>query len=241
MSTSHTLSTLENDDKFTTLILDHEYCPMDFDKLRFMLDEVKISWDTNSTALKGRTLEDVAVYLLSSVEPFDVTYDESSPMNQIDGFIEVLAHKGYSPFFASIGQYFLAECKNVNDPVDIGQVEKVGEILDLHKYNLAVVFSRRNITGAGKFDAAQAYIVILRTHGKRILSITYPDLTAMVTSRTNFLTFLRNKDKELSLLKLDGNTLASEIQKYYKLYQDGAITKDEYNEIKMNLKEKYLC
>lgn len=232
MTSDHNLRSLKNDDVFTTLIKDHEYCPMDFDKLDSMLVDVEASWATTGTKAKGRTLEDVSVYLLSCVEPFDVTYDEHTPMNQIDGFIEVLAFKGNNLFLSEIGNYFIAECKNENDPVDIGQVEKVGAILHNHQWNFAVIFSRKNLTGAGKFEDAQAYVMTQKLLGKRILNLTYADLKAMSTTKSNFLTFLRRKNKELVLLQLRPNVMATELKKYHDLYKEGALTKEDYDTIK---------
>lgn len=235
----HNLKNLLHDELFQVLITDDEYCTMDFDTLEKKIKDVELSWN-GTTNQKGRTLEDLAVYLLSCVKPFDVTYDEKTPMNQFDGFIEVKPHLGYNPFLQEIGQYFLAECKNENTPVDITHVSKVHNIIHKHRMKLALIFSRKNLTGAGKFEDAQAEVMSLfRGEGKRILVITFADLKGIYYGKINFLTFLREKDKNLRLFKLESNKLSTEIQKYGRLRKEGYINDEEFQSIKKSLLESY--
>lgn len=235
----HNLKSLIRDEDFNLLISDDEYCPMNYTEIKNKIIEVERSWKGN-TVEKGRSLEDLSVFLLSCVIPFNVTYDEKTPMNQFDGFIEVLSHNGYNPFLQEIGQYFLAECKNENSPVDITHVSKVQNIIHKHRINLALIFSRKKLTGSGKFESAQAEVLSLyRGEGKRILIITLADIKAMCVNRVNFLSFLREKDKELKLFKVEQNKLATELKKYGDLYNEGLISKEEFEDLKESLINSY--
>jgi len=236
---NHNFKNLLHDELFTVLITDDEYCLMNYEQLRQKIEDVEQSWEGTTTA-KGRTLEDLTVYLLSCVKPFQVTYDERTPMNQLDGFVEILSYNGHNPFLQEIGQYFLAECKNENSPVDINHVSKVQNIIHKHRMNVGLIFSRKHLTGAGKFEDAQAEVLSLfRGEGKRILVITFAELKAICLNKVNFLTFLREKDKNLRLFKIETNKLETEIRKYGKLKKEGLITKEEFDSIKISLREAY--
>lgn len=238
--TKHTMQNLLNDEDFQVLISDDEYCKIDFEVLKSKIEDVEASWSGDTTT-KGRTLEDLSVYILSCVKPFNVTYDEKTPINQLDGFVEVISHNGYNPFLREIGQYFLAECKNENSAVDITHISKVHNIIHKHRMNLAVIFSRKTITGAGKFEAAQAEIMSLfRGEGKRILCITLAELKALAANKTNFLTFMREKDKNLRLFKIEANKLHTELSKYADLVKKNLLSREEFDNIKLSLMDSYL-
>jgi hypothetical protein len=237
--TDHTLKNLSNDEDFLLLISDDEYCPMDFGLLQAKLEEVEASFQSSTTE-KGRTLEDLGVYLLDCIIPFDVAYDEKTAMNQFDGLVEVLSYRGNNPFLAEIGRFFLAECKNENKAVGITHVSKVQNIITKHHLNLAIIFSRKQLTGAGKFEAAQAEVLTtFRGNGKRILCITFADLKAICYSEINFLTFLREKEKQLRFFKIEQNKLSTELKKFAELKNAGHLTDQEFNSIKLDLLESY--
>ena len=77
----------------------------------FLTLRTRKSLQSSANVEKGRTLEDLSVYLLSCVEPFDVEYDYKTPVNQLDAIVEVLSFKGNNNFLSEIGSIFCAECK----------------------------------------------------------------------------------------------------------------------------------
>lgn len=233
---SHTLGNLHGDEKFTTLITDHEYCPMDYTKLDEMVLDVENSWkslQSSANVEKGRTLEDLSVYLLSCVEPFDVEYDYKTPVNQLDAIVEVLSFKGNNNFLSEIGSIFCAECKNESGNVDITHVEKIGAIMQQHHTNLTILFSRNPLTGLGKYEAAQGYVYTLCVSAnKRILNITYNDIKEISVSGMNFLTLLRKKSKDLRFLQLKSNTIETELRNLKRMVDDEIISEEEFQELK---------
>lgn len=241
---NHNLQNLNQDDLFTTLITDNEYCVMDFEILDRFLDEVKSSWESeekDANNQKGRSLEDIGVYLLNCVEPFDVEYDYKTPINQLDSLVEVLNFRGNNPFLSEIGQFFCAECKNENSTVGITHVQKVGAIMQEHHTNLTLLFSRKKLTGHGKFEAAQGYVYTLFVgKNKRILSITYADIRELCDSKQNFLTMLRQKNKDLRFLQLSSNTLETELRKLKKLLDEGTIDSEDFKRLKQDKINSYL-
>lgn len=240
---NHTLENMENDDKFTTLITDPEYCPIDFDLLNSLIHDVEQSWECSSddaNVTKGRTLEDLSVYLLSCVEPFDVQYDYKTPMNQLDAIIEVLAFRGNNNFLSEIGSIFCAECKNEIGNVDITHVEKIGAIMHQHHTNLTILFSRNPLTGLGKYEAAQGYVYTLYVSvNKRILNITYQDIKEMAITGTNFLTHLRKKSKDLRFLQLKTHTIQTELRNLKTLKDDEIINEEEFLQLKQLAIQEY--
>ncbi|MGQ4668597.1 hypothetical protein ACUIJN_22720 [Metabacillus halosaccharovorans] len=237
--TEHTFKNVANDPDFMLLISDDEYCPMDFEKFEAKLNDVEESFNSSTTE-KGRTLEDLGVYLLDCIIPFDVSYDEKTPMNQLDGLIEVLSFNGHNPFIAEIGRFFVAECKNENKAVGITHVSKVQNILSKHHLNLAIIFSRKQITGSGKFEDAQAEVITtFRGNGKRIMCITFAELKAICVNKINFLSYLKDKEKQLRFFKVENNKLSTELKKYADLKKEGYLTEKEFDSIKKVLIESY--
>ncbi|RKN77082.1 hypothetical protein [Paenibacillus ginsengarvi] len=241
--TEHSLANLSHDEHYTILIADEEYCPMDYERTQELINDVKRSWasiakDANNK--KGRSLEDLAVFLTSCIIPFDVEHDIHTNSNQFDGFVEVRSYNGNNPFLASVGTFFHAECKNENSAVDITHVQKVGAIMDHHHFNFSIIFSRKRVTGCGKYEAAQAYIITLFSgKEKRIINIPFTDIELMVTERKNFLTLLREKNKQLALHDLQGNTLETQLRKIHELYRQGIITEEHKNHINDMIIESY--
>lgn len=237
---NHTLANLQDDEIFSLLITDEEYCPMNYTDFKEMLDAVEGSWKSATTTSKGITLEKLGVYLLDCVIPFKVTHDEKTPINQLDGLIEVLPFKGHNPFLSEIGRFFLGECKNENESVGITHVSKIQNNLSKHRMNLAVLFSRKNIAGAGKFEGAQGEVIsAFRANGERILCIPFDDLKTICTAKINFLSYLKEKDKELRLFQVKNNTFETEIRKHRELLKEGTIEQEDFDQIKKSLMNKY--
>jgi cell shape-determining protein MreC len=107
--------------------------------------------------------------------------------------------------------------------------------MEMHHLRFSVLFSRKHLTGAGKYEDAQAYVINSLIKDRRIINIPFSDLKVMASNKQNFLTFLRNKTKELTFIQLKANSLATELKKINELRKEGALTEDEFQKIKQNI------
>ncbi|WP_218095372.1 hypothetical protein [Paenibacillus solanacearum] len=98
--------------------------------------EETFKWPRERNDEKGKRLEHLATYLLNRLKCVEVVHDLRIESNQIDHKVTLNFLAGFHPFLKEIGLNIISECKNQKASIDVGQVQKVGDLLDSHNVNL---------------------------------------------------------------------------------------------------------
>lgn len=174
------------------------FTPFD-DELKQLIQEVDESFDfpKEKNAEKGRRLEMLANYLLEHIKCLDVKHDLRTESNQIDQKVTLTGLAGFSPFLKEIGLNFIAECKNQRSTVNVGQVQKVGDLMQEHDVSFAVFFSKEKIAGKGWKDAEGKRKKLYCRNKSAIISFTFKELVDIEEKNLNFVTEMREKYEQL--------------------------------------------
>lgn len=145
----------------------------------------------------GRTLEDLATYILACIPGCRVNQRQRSHSTEYD---LVCAIDGTPVDFRSeIGRYFLCECKDWNRPADFTSMAKLCRVLDSVKARFGILFSKEGITGTGKTkDAEREQVKVYQDRGMVIVVIDENDLER-VAEGEHFINLLRGKYERVRL------------------------------------------
>lgn len=99
---------------------------------------------------KGRTLEELAAFLFSSVPSLHCKHRNlRTRSSEIDLVIEYQKSTFSIPLFEELGRYFFIECKNWSSPVGAAPVRDfIGKMLK-SRTRLGILFAKNGITGEG--------------------------------------------------------------------------------------------
>lgn len=152
--------------------------------------------DASTNKEKGDALEGFFEYIFSSLRGFRIQRNERAKTGEIDLFI--YNNHTRIPFFTSLGERILVECKNWDKKVGVPVIDQI--IADMKKYDshFAIIATREGITGTEFKDAKR---LILKMHDKENLDIVVfenKDIDNLVNG-LNLIDLLREKKEELRL------------------------------------------
>lgn len=115
------------------------------------------------TYSKGLSFEKCVELLF---KPFATTETRvKDETNEIDIFVDwnsaikVVLDYTFSDVFETTKGRFLIECKNYpQSRVGVTWISKFSSVLELHKFNLGIIFSRKGITGKGSWKNGEGFI-----------------------------------------------------------------------------------
>lgn len=155
----------------------------------------------NLKALKGRSLEELATYLLEiSGDLFEVKQNLRTSTNEID---QVFIPKPKAKVLIANGiiskkyELFIGECKNYNSTVDVTYVGKFCSLLLTNQIKLGILFSYHGISGSG-WSNASGLVKKFYLHKEKdedrycIIEFTKDDFIA-IDKGENFLQIIENK------------------------------------------------
>lgn len=218
---------------------DDEFCnPLDeeLDRLITLVDE-SFNFPKEKNDEKGKRLEHLATYLLNRIKFVEVIHDLRTESNQIDHKITLGAFAPLHPFLNEIGLNFISECKNQKSRVNVGQVQKVANLIDDHELNFGVFFSREGIAGKGWRDAEGKRKKIFCKNRWAIISFTFKELVEIKDKQLNMLTEMRKKYEALKF-EVDTDQVALDDSEWYEdetsvktvlniLHRKGILTEEE--------------
>lgn len=145
----------------------------------------------------GKTLEDLASYLLSCIPGCKTKVRERTHSTDYDIVCYMEGLK--VDFREDIDRYFVCECKNWKDPADFTTFAKFCRVLDSIKSKFGIVFSREGISGAGRTENAEReQLKVFQDRGMVIVVIDLEDITR-ISEGYNFIVMLREKYKKIRL------------------------------------------
>ena len=161
----------------------------------------------NLNTLKGKSLEELASYLLEiSGNLFEVKQNLRTTTNEID---QVFIPKPKAKLLIANGiinkkyELFLGECKNYNRSVDVTYVGKFCSLLLTNQIKLGIMFSYHGISGSG-WSNASGIVKKFYLHKERdedrycIIEFSKEDFIA-IDKGENFLQIIENKILSLRL------------------------------------------
>ncbi|MBY0001428.1 hypothetical protein H7S55_14715 [Priestia aryabhattai] len=230
---------------------DEEFCkPLD-SELDRLIDLVNESFDfpKEKNDEKGKRLEHLATYLLNRINCVEVIHDLRTESNQIDHKVTLGAFAPLHPFLNEIGLNFISECKNQKSKVNVGQVQKVANLIDDHTLKFGVFFSREGIAGKGWRDAEGKRKKIYCKNRWAIISFTFNELVEIKDQKLNMITEMRKKYESLKF-EVDTDQISVDEQEWYEdvervktvlniLHEKGILTKEELSSKLLILESHY--
>jgi hypothetical protein len=132
---------------------------------------------------KGNLLESLAVHILGSIPGVKVTGRDVLNVHRSEEVDLVLMNSRRSDGLEFFGPFILAECKNLQEPVDSESVGAFARKLESRRLGLGILVARFGVTGnPEKRNAAQHVISQQLTAGREIVVITARDLEKLKTS-----------------------------------------------------------
>lgn len=221
--------------------VDAWFCDKFDDELDSLIDLVNESFDFSGdrNAEKGKRLEKLATYILKKIKVVEVTEDLRTESNQIDQKVTLTALAPLHPFLNEIGLNFISECKNQKTKVDVGQVQKVANLIDDHGLKFGIFFSREPIAGKGWKDAEGKRRKIFCKNRWAIISFTFDELVEIKDKNLNIITEMRKKYESLKF-EVDIDHVSIEEFEWYEdaerlkaviyiLHKKGILTEEEMN------------
>jgi len=150
---------------------------------------------------KGRSLEELARFMLSGIPPLNCKHTNlRTRSSEIDLVIEYSGIEQRIPLFEELGRYCLVECKNWSNPVGVGPVRDFIGKLEKSKTRLGLIFSKSGITGAhGGADALREILSLFDRTGAYILVFSLEEIRSI----TDSLTFMSALDRKADSLRFD--------------------------------------
>lgn len=157
----------------------------------------------DASTLKGKALEDLVYFLLSSVLAFGVKRNVQTQTNQLENPVKVQPCTIQHPFIhaaCNSGGIIIIECKNEDGKIDINYIQKMGRILSHTGAKIGIFFSREGFTGRNPYEAAQGERRILWYSQQMVIfAITEKDLIKIAQGEINFLQLLWDKYCDFTL------------------------------------------
>ncbi|MCK4412558.1 MAG: hypothetical protein KAY32_03340 [Candidatus Eisenbacteria sp.] len=145
----------------------------------------------------GRSLEDLARYLLSVIPGFRTKGRQSSATTEYDVICAVEGPN--QDFRQELGRYILCECKDLKDRAGVSIVAKFARVLDSAKCRAGILFSSKGVTGGGRGTYAEREILkVYQDRGVAIIVVDGEDIKR-VAGGFSFLTMLRQKYEKIRL------------------------------------------
>ncbi len=146
---------------------------------------------------QGKSLERAAEYILSCIPGCKTARRVISNSTEYD--VVCTINGSNIDFRSELGRYFILECKDWQNPVDITSFAKFCRILDSIKCKFGIIFSRLGITGEGRTtDAEREQLKVFQDRGMVIIVINEIDLR-YIAEGGNFIAMLKNKYEEVRL------------------------------------------
>jgi hypothetical protein len=146
---------------------------------------------------QGKTLEDLADYILSCMPGCRTTKRQKTQSTDLD---IVCSMEGFEVDFRSeLGRYFVCECKDWKKAADFSTVAKFCRVLDSIKAKFGILFSTHGMSGKGKNkDAELERLKIFQDRGMVIVVVDSGDFRK-VSEGHNFINLLRIKYERVRL------------------------------------------
>ena len=110
--------------------------------LRRLLELVKAASGGNDASEKGKTLENLAQYLFSSIEGFNAEPSTRTGPYELDA---IITNSSNHPFLRTLDTYIPVECKNWREPIGSPEVTQFIGKLSLFKCNTGIIVSKQGI------------------------------------------------------------------------------------------------
>lgn len=110
--------------------------------LRWLLELVEAASRGNDASEKRITLENLAQYLFSSIEGFNVEPSTRTGPYELDG---IITNSSNHPFLRTLDTYIPIECKNWREPTGSPEVTQFIGKLSLFKCNTGILISKKGI------------------------------------------------------------------------------------------------
>lgn len=165
----------------------------DSEELKNLAESLKSVEEAETNNEKGRSLEELASKLFSSIDGFSVKYNNlRTASSEVDIVIEYDRNQ-YNKVFDEYGRYFLAECKNWDDPVDSKTVRDFQVKVTKTRTKLGFLIAKNGITGKdNSVNALREIYSSFDRDGICIVVLTIEDIKSVI-SGTDISTLIDEK------------------------------------------------
>jgi hypothetical protein len=136
------------------------------DEIKELIDKIRYHEDKNEISghMKGKLFEDLIYLIFNNRELTKVTQNIRTPDFEIDFVVKLTTaakiHRNNELIPKWIPDYFVIECKNYKDPVELTYVSKFYGLVDSKDIGLGLFISNKGISGRGKpkWEDAAAFV-----------------------------------------------------------------------------------
>lgn len=175
-----------------------EHCTLADSKLETYLKKLSLFEREHQNGLKttekGKSLEELVVFIASSTNFFEVFPNIRTSNNEIDALLKTkIGVKPILEKFLNIDTDILFECKNYKKKVDVTWVGKFHSLLRNQGCKFGVIFSYEGFTGGSRWTAASGLVRKIYLKDEiLILDFNYNDFLEL-SRGDNFLSIINSK------------------------------------------------